>query len=103
MEDAAPGDKPVEIMMDELKAIFFVKSFMGNPDYNEDKNFPKDQTLYGQKVVVNFKDGETLVGTCNAYHLDQPGFFFFPIDKQSNNMRVFAVSKFINDISEVNM
>ncbi len=34
-----PGTKPVIINMQDLKAIFFVKDFVGNSGYNDKKYF----------------------------------------------------------------
>ena len=33
----APGSKPAEVRVSDLKAIFFVKDFGGNPNYNNKK------------------------------------------------------------------
>jgi hypothetical protein len=80
-----------DVMIRDLKAIFFVKDFSGNPDYNEtpDGNAPK----HGRKIEVVFKDGEKLFGMTDAYNSQKLGFFIFPIDARSNNLRIFIVNK----------
>jgi len=35
--DALPETKPFTVSMQELKAVFFVKTFEGNPGYNKKK------------------------------------------------------------------
>jgi len=80
-----------DVMIRDLKAIFFVKDFSGNPDYKEtpDGNAPK----HGRKIEVAFKDGEKLSGMTDAYNAQKLGFFIFPIDPRSNNLRIFIVNK----------
>jgi hypothetical protein len=80
-----------DVMIRDLKAIFFVKDFSGNPDYKEtpDVNAPK----HGRKIEVVFKDGEKLSGMTDAYNPQKLGFFIFPVDPRSNNLRIFIVNK----------
>jgi hypothetical protein len=40
---------------------------------------------------MSFKDGEMLVGSTMGYDPKREGFFLFPPDSQSNNMKVFVV------------
>ena len=64
------GQKPMEIYMSELKAIFFVKDFVGDKEYNELKDFSSSQnSTYGKKIMVHLKDGETLCGFTQGYSL----------------------------------
>jgi hypothetical protein len=90
--DSDPADKGMEVNIKELKAVFFVKDFTGNPAYDEEKSFPDGQRPPGRKVEVTFFDGEVLVGTTLGYDPSRPGFFFTPVDPKSNNLRVFAIS-----------
>jgi hypothetical protein len=80
-----------EVHMKDLKAVFFVRDFIGNPLYNERKSFTDGQLINGRKVRVSFKDGEMLVGSTMGYDPKRDGFFLFPPDTQSNNMKVFVV------------
>jgi hypothetical protein len=91
------GARPEKVVIAELKAVFFVKSLVGNPDYNEDKTFEGPAT--GRKVQVTFKDGETLVGATQGYQPDRPGFFMVPADAQSNNDRIYVVSRAVLKVS----
>jgi hypothetical protein len=83
--------RPEELHVDELKAVFFVKDFSGNPDYEERKKFVEGDKPCGRKVEVAFEDGEVLEGTVLGYNPNQSGFFLFPADPKSNNTRVFVL------------
>jgi hypothetical protein len=97
-----PADKPsgegVEILVKELKAVFFVRDFVGNYRYNERKEYTPEDKPSGRKIEVTFADGEVLVGTTLGYDPKRPGFFLFPADPQSNNIRVFAVTTAIKKV-----
>ena len=90
--EAKATDKSIEISVRELKAVFFVKDFSGDPSYSEDKKFSGAQVPSGRKVEVTFLDNEILVGATLSYDPGRPGFFITPADPQSNNLRVFVVS-----------
>jgi hypothetical protein len=89
--DAPPGAKPVLVQVAELKAVFFVKDLVGNPDHRERLEFPADRPPVGRKIRVAFKDGEILVGTTQGYDPTRVGFFIVPADSDSNNERCFVV------------
>ena len=97
-----PADKPsgegVEILLKELKAVFFVRDFVGNYQYNERKEYVSGDKPSGRKIEVTFADGEVLVGTTLGYDPKRPGFFLFPADPQSNNIRVFAVTTAVKNV-----
>jgi hypothetical protein len=95
--DKASGDA-IEVLLKELKAVFFVKDFVGNSQYYERKKYLEGEKTSGKRVEVTFKDGEVLVGSTLGYDPTRPGFFFFPADPKSNNMRVFAVSPAIRNV-----
>jgi hypothetical protein len=96
--DAPPGTKPVEILVAELKAVFFVKEFAGNPGHKK-TNAPEGvKPPPGRKVQVTFKDAEVIVGTTQGYQAGRPGFFLVPIDPESNNERCYVVSAAAKDI-----
>jgi hypothetical protein len=95
---AKPSVEAVEVLLKELKAIFFVKDFAGNYMYNERKEYIQGEKPSGRKVEVTFKDGEVLVGSTLGYDPSRPGFFIFPADPKCNNIRVFAVSTTIKKV-----
>ena len=49
-----------EISLYDLKAVFFVKSFEGFPDYQEKHDV--ERTGLGKKIKIRFADGETIIG-----------------------------------------
>ena len=86
-----PGDV-VEVTVDELKAIFFVRDFTGNPKHVERKELSRGERPQGRLMEVACKDGEVIVGTTTGYDPKRPGFFLFPIDPSANNVRIFLVT-----------
>jgi hypothetical protein len=97
--DALPETKPFKVSMQELKAVFFVKTFEGNPKYNDKKELEVDKTVVGRKIRVIFRDGEVLVGTTQGYQPGRPGFFMHIADSQSNNERSFVISAATQEVS----
>ena len=93
-----PGDKPLEVRIKDLKAVFFVKDFSGNPDYQDKKDFEACKSVFGRKIRVLFKDGEELVGTTMGYQPDRPGFFVVPVDAKSNIERCFVVTRATSEV-----
>lgn len=86
-----PEHHPGETMflaLSQLKAVFFVREFEGDPSRVERNEF--DNASHGRRVEVAFEDGEVLRGTTLAYRADGSGFFVSPADAGSNNMRVFV-------------
>jgi hypothetical protein len=82
----------VEVRMAELKALYFVKSLLGDPTYHEAHDLdPADLRQRGAAPVeIRFKDGERLVGFTVRYPPNRPFFFVSPADKGSNNIRILV-------------
>ena len=97
--DASPDGKLLELKIQGLKALFFVKDYAGNPHYHEKKEFDPGKPVTGRKIKVLFKDGELMVGTTNGYQPSRPGFFLMPADPQSNNERCFVVTASTVEVS----
>jgi len=91
-------DEAVKVRIEELKAVFFVRDFAGDPAYNERKAFAEGERPPGRKVRVAFKDGEVLVGSTMGYERKRQGFFLIPADPRSNNLRVFAVAAAVTSV-----
>jgi len=87
-----PAGGPIEVSMKDLKAIFVVRDFVGNSLYKERKKYIEGEKPSGKKVEVTFMDGEVLVGSTLGYDPKRQGFFIFPADPKSNNIRVYVVS-----------
>jgi hypothetical protein len=97
--DAPQGSKPVELSTQNLKAIFFVKGYEGNPDYKDKKEFDSGKAPVGRKIKIVFKDGELMVGTTNGYQPGRPGFFIVPADPNSNIERCYILSAATQEVS----
>jgi hypothetical protein len=96
---APPGLKPLDVRVKDLKAIFFVKDFAGDRDYNENKTFDESRPVVGKKIQVIFRDGEVLIGTTQGYQAGRAGFFVFPADRQSNIDRFFVIAAATRSVS----
>ena len=80
-----------DVLMKELKAIFFAKDFIGNSEYTESQVLTSQNGC--RKAEVTFHDGEKIAGTTDAYNPQEIGFFLVPADPRSNNLRVFVITK----------
>lgn len=86
-----PTARALAVPVKELKALFFVRSYDGNPKHVEDRDLAKAKGQ-GRKIVVTFADGEVLGGFTTGYSKDKQGFFVIPVDPKSNNSRVYVVT-----------
>ena len=86
-----PGANSTLVHTGDLKALFFVRDFDGDPDYVEEKEFSAPLDPSERRIGVTFRDGETLVGTTPMYRPALPGFFLVPADPRSNNERCYVV------------
>jgi len=96
-----PNDKPIEVIINQLKAVFVVRDFKGVPQYNERREYREGETPYGSLLEVTFADGEVLVGSCASFDLKRQGFFLSPADPKSNNLRVFVVCSALKRIRQL--
>jgi hypothetical protein len=78
------------IPLSQLKALFFVREFTGDPTLIETKVF--SETAQGRKLEVTFHDNEIIVGSTLSYRGAGNGFFLQPADPRSNNLRVFVTA-----------
>ncbi len=83
-----------DILCKELKAVFFVKDFAGDPKRNEERGFGRAtiDISRGKKIAIRFKDGELVFGYTLTYMPDRSGFFITPSDPSSNNMRIYVLT-----------
>ncbi|HEX2966470.1 MAG TPA: hypothetical protein VHO84_11835 [Syntrophorhabdaceae bacterium] len=94
------GEQPIEVRIQDVKAIFFVKDFVGNSARKDEQKFP-DRPIIGRKIKIEFKDGEVMIGTTQGYDPNRDGFFIVPADADSNNERCFIVVSATNLIQFV--
>src|SRR5579872_1142949 len=87
------SDQGVSVRVENLKALFFVKSFEGNRSYPEVKFFDKTPPNRGLWVRVQFYDKEAIEGTVenSIRYLTEPGFFMKPPDPRSNNEILYVI------------
>ncbi len=97
------GEKSILVKIINLKAVFFVKNLKGlnKTRVKAKRSFEeiKDKKMIGRKVKVEFTDGEVLFGITLGYSANRRGFFFTPIDPESNNERIFAIINAVKDIT----
>jgi hypothetical protein len=94
------GKKVSEVLFSDLKAVFFVKSLEGKQDHPLTKDVSEEKGEPGtrMKVKITFLDGETLMGTTQGYTLEREGFFIVPLEEDSNNLRIFVISKAVKTV-----
>ena len=93
--DPKPGDRGTPVRVAELKALFFVKDFAGNPAH---KQVVGDSLPPGKHIVVIFADGEKLRGSSVAYNPKNLGFFMQPADPTDNNERIFVINRNVKQV-----
>jgi hypothetical protein len=109
LDEAGSGTEH-RIAVADLKALFFIRSFEGNKTYREKKAFGASMHD-GHKVYVKFSDQESLVGFVEGeipwekgFFVSRSGsrakgFFLVPVDRDSNNMKVFVVGTSVEDVT----
>ena len=100
-----PLDDPaatIEVRINQIKAVFFVKDFLGHRDHDERHEFSVQQKILGKKIQVTFNDGEVMAGTAEVYMPNRKGFILFPADSASNAERVFVVNASVREVKFVN-
>jgi hypothetical protein len=80
-----------QVLVRELKAVFFVRDLVGNPSRQDSHKFPSGEVARPH-VEIRFRDGEVMVGTADSPASDPQGFFLIPADPESNNLRVYVVA-----------
>jgi len=98
--DLVPEKNPhqqrgTRVELKDVKAVFFVKDFSGNPGHRSPE---ADVSGPGRSLEVTFLDGEKIVGSTQVYDPKRLGFFLTPLDADSNNSRIFIVRKNAREI-----
>jgi len=96
-----PAGKPKEVMLKDLKAVFVVRNFLGDPGYSERKKYQEGDTPYGMPLEVTFADGEVMVGSSMGFDPKRGGFFLSPVDPRGNNLRVFVIISAVKCIRQL--
>lgn len=111
LQEAETG-KALTVDINQLKAIFFVRSFVGDSQHREKKSYGTAK-LKGHRIFIKFKDKEDMVGFLEGrfpwergFFLSKQedsvkGFFMLPVDENSNNVKVFVVSSSVIDVTVI--
>ena len=92
-----PTARALAVPVGALKALFFVRTYEGDPKHVEDRDLAKAKGQ-GRKIAVTFADGEVLGGFTTGYSKDKQGFFVIPVDPKSNNSRVYVVTAAVKKV-----
>ncbi len=96
---AEPGTTSVLVQVKDLKAIFFVKDFVGHPEYHSTNEFEGTPAATSRRIKVVFFDNEVLAGTTQGYQPGRPGFFMVPADQGTNIERCYVVAAATTEIT----
>jgi hypothetical protein len=86
----SPTGESTRVDIEDLKAVFFTKDFIGDKDRNDD--YSDEIRGAGRRMWVEFNDGEVIIGYTLGYSPERQGFFITPADVNGNNERIFVVS-----------
>ncbi|MBD3866819.1 MAG: hypothetical protein IFK94_01735 [Acidobacteria bacterium] len=87
---AEGGGIPMKIVLEGMKAMFYVRDYIGNRHFNASRGHA-GALENARKVILRFNDGEELWGTKEDISDEGPGFFFYPTDREDNNIRIFVI------------
>lgn len=93
----------IKINLAEIKGIYFVREFEGNPSRPERKIFHSRPRLGGLWIRMVFQDKEVMEGLVsrNLLDLDGQGFLVTPPDVYSNNLRIFVPRTALREVEIV--
>lgn len=87
-DTATPTGKTLAVRYDDLKAVFYVKSFDGKFDKS---TVYREWMPEGNQLVVKFQDGEVIRGVAlRRMRGDEPRFHLIPEDPKSNNISILV-------------
>lgn len=81
----------IQVRVEDLKAVFFVKNLNGKPDYHTDPNSVPERYGFGDRLEITFMDNETMVGYTPRYRENNNGFILYPADPKVNNDLVAVI------------
>jgi len=92
----------VQVMLAQLKALFFVRSLAGNPDYEEVKTVDgSDARARGAATIeLQFADGERVVGLTTRFPPVRRFFYVVPADVNSNNVRILVNRSAVQNLGQ---
>lgn len=93
---AEGGGVPLRFRVDDLKALFWVRDYLGNRNFVARQEF--DPKRSGHRAIAKFEDGEEIWGTMENGADDEPGFFLTPADREDNNVRIFVIRSALKEL-----
>lgn len=94
---AEGGGVPVRVMAKDMKALFYVKDYLGNRDFVARRQFAEAHAA-DRRAIVRFKDGEEIWGVVADDSAEGDGFFFFPVDVADNNTRIYIIRSALEEL-----
>lgn len=102
--------EPLRISLEDLKAVFHVKTFEGNKDHKRAQESvgeisdPRYRNMMerSRKALLEFNDGERMWGFAAGMEKPLAGFFFFPTDPDSNNLRIYVIRSALRNMVLLN-
>jgi hypothetical protein len=93
------SDSVEEISTADLKAVFYVNSFEGDPEHKHLNFHSRAPIVHGIWMRLEFHDGEVMEGIVynSIRYLVDPGFFLLPTDPDSNNKLVYVMKSWLVD------
>ena len=97
---AEGGGVPVRVKVNDMKALFWVRDYMGNRHFVARRDFAEVEKVK-RRAIVTFQDGEEIWGAVDGTVEAERGFFLIPADKQDNNVRIFVVRAALKELRMV--
>ncbi len=88
------------IDLDELKALFYVRSWGRGPG-RVDRTYAFGAQVMepGRRAAVRFRDGEQIWGYVLDDEVSDSGFFLIPANPEDNNIKIFVVRSSVEDMA----
>ena len=94
------------VELKDVKAIFFVHTHEGNKARREAQRKapldPKKSRVRGHRMKITFADGEEMIAATENYNPSRLGFFAYPLEADSNNLRIFIVNANVGQVTSGN-
>jgi len=92
----------VQVMLAQLKALFFVRSLAGNPDYEEVKTVGGScaRARGAATIELQFAGGKRVVGLTTRFPPVRRFFYVVPADVNSNNVRILVNRSAVQNLGQ---
>ena len=93
------GSAPTRVPIENLKAIFFIKTLGRDPSCVDKRSF-EQRAGPEKKVWIEFVDGERMAGWSSSFSSPRAGFFVFSADPNSNTEMAYVFRSAIAQMEE---